>query len=69
MSRVNCVESVQIRSYFWSVFSQIRTEYGDLQTKSLYQLDGKTRTRINSVYRHFSRTCKMQESQDTLILG
>ena len=26
----HCVKSVQIRSYFWSVFSCIRTEYGDL---------------------------------------
>ena len=24
----SCVESVQIRSIFWSVFSRIRTEYG-----------------------------------------
>ena len=24
------MKSVQIRSYFWSVFSCIRTEYGDL---------------------------------------
>ena len=26
----NCMKSVQIRSFFWSVFSRIRTEYGDL---------------------------------------
>ena len=26
----HCVKSVQIWSYFWSVFSCIRTEYGDL---------------------------------------
>ena len=24
----HCMKSVQIRSYFWSVFSSIRTEYG-----------------------------------------
>ena len=30
----HCVKSVQIRSFFWSVFSHIRTEYGDLQSKS-----------------------------------
>ena len=30
----DCVKSVQIWSYFWSVFSCIRTEYGDLQSKS-----------------------------------
>ena len=26
----HCMNSVQIRSFFWSVFSYIRTEYGDL---------------------------------------
>ena len=26
---VHCVKSVQIRSYFWSVFSRIWTEYGE----------------------------------------
>ena len=25
---LHCVKSVQIRSFFWSVFSRIRTEYG-----------------------------------------
>ena len=32
----HCVKSVQIRSYFWSVFSCIRIEYGDLLHKSPY---------------------------------
>ena len=27
--RSHCVKSVQIRSFFWSVFSRIRTEYGE----------------------------------------
>ena len=30
----HCVKSVQIRSYFWSVFSCLRTEYGDLRIHS-----------------------------------
>ena len=30
----HCVKSVQIRSCFWSVFSCIRTKYGDLQCRS-----------------------------------
>ena len=29
----HCVKSVQIRSYFWSVFSCIRTEYGSPNTE------------------------------------
>ena len=35
---VHCVKSIQIRSYFWSVFSFIWTEYGDLRSKSLYSV-------------------------------
>ena len=34
----HCEKSVQIRSYFWSVFSCIRTEYGDLRSKSPYSV-------------------------------
>ena len=33
-SDVNCLKSVQIRSFFWSVFSGIRTEYGEINLKS-----------------------------------
>ena len=32
------VKSVQIRRYFWSFFSFIRTEYGDLRSKSSYSV-------------------------------
>ena len=41
-SLFHCVKSVQIQSYFWSVFSYIRTEYR------------KKRTINNSVFGHFS---------------
>ena len=34
----HCVKSVQIRSFFWSIFSCIRTEYGDLRNKSPYSV-------------------------------
>ena len=34
MYLMHCVKSVQIRSFFWSIFSCIRTEYGDLQKKN-----------------------------------
>ena len=32
----HCGKSVQKRIFFWSVFSQIQTEYGDLLRKSPY---------------------------------
>ena len=31
--KFHCVKSVQIRNFFWSVFSRIRPEFGDLQSK------------------------------------
>ena len=34
----HCMKSVQIRSFFWSVFSSIRSEYGDLRSKSLHSV-------------------------------
>ena len=36
--QLDCVKNVQIRSYFWSVFSSIRIEYGDLLRKSPYSI-------------------------------
>ena len=43
----HCVKSVQIRYFFCSVFSHIRTEYG------------KIRTRKNTVFGHFSRSVQI----------
>ena len=40
------MKSVQIRSFFWSVFSFIRTEYGKIRTKN------------NSVFGQFSHIDK-----------
>ena len=31
-----CLKSIQMRSFFWSVFFHVRTEYGDLRSKSPY---------------------------------
>ena len=33
---INCVKSAQILSFFWSVFSHIRTEYGEILRISPY---------------------------------
>ena len=32
----HCMKSVQIRSYFWSVFSCIRTEYKKIRTRKIF---------------------------------
>ena len=53
------MKSVEIRSFFWSVFSRIWTEYGDL--RSLKTECGKIRIRKNSVVGHFSRIVQKSE--------
>ena len=45
------MKSVQMRSYFWSLFSCIRTEYRKIETKN------------NSVFGLFSRSEKFSDSQ------
>ena len=42
--KLHCMKSVQIRSYFWSVFSCIQSKYRKIQTRN------------NSVFGHFSRS-------------
>ena len=37
-SNLDCVKSIQIRSYFWSVFSCIWTECGEIWSISLYSV-------------------------------
>ena len=52
----HCMKSFQIRRYFWSVFSCIRHEYGEiifLRIESKYK---KMQTRNKSVFGHFSRS-------------
>ena len=34
----HCVKTVQVRSFFWSVFSHIWTKYGDLLCKFPYSV-------------------------------
>ena len=50
---VNYVKSVQIRSFFWAVFSCIRTEYKKIQTRKI------------SVFRYFSRSSLLRSSKLT----
>ena len=60
---LHCAKSVQIRSYFWSVFSRIRTEYGEVQ--SIYRIQsecGELRTTNISVSGHFSSSANMKSA-------
>ena len=53
LSLFHCVKCVQIGSYFWSGFSHIRTEYGEIRSTNFPEC-GKTRSRNNSVFGHYS---------------
>ena len=44
MRKIDCVKSVQIRSFFLSVFSRIRTEYGEIQSISPYSIQMRENT-------------------------
>ena len=51
---IHCVKSVQIWSYFWSVFSCIWNEYGGLLHKSPYSVRiQEMRTTKKSIFGHF----------------
>ena len=57
----HCVESVQIRIFFWPVFPPIRTEYGEIRSTSLYSVRMLANTdQKNSVLGHISHTLIMQ---------
>ena len=53
----HCVKSVHILSFFWSVFSRIRTEYGDLLRKFSYsaQMRENTRQKILRIWTLFTQ--------------
>ena len=56
------VKSVQIRSFFWSVFSRIRTEYGEILHISLYSVQMRENTdQNNSKYGHFLRSASLMD--------
>ena len=53
---LDCVKSVQIRSFFCSVFSRIQSKYG------------KIRTRKNSVFGHFLRSVGLADIHINIIV-
>ena len=52
-----CVKIVQIRSFLWSVFFLIRTEYGEILSIPPYSVQMRENTdQKNSVFGHFPRS-------------
>ena len=53
----HCISSVQIRSFFWSVFSRIRNEYGEILRISPYSVRIRVNTeqkKLRISFGHFS---------------
>ena len=48
--RTHCVKSVQIRSFFWSAFCCIRTEYENLRSKSLHSVRIQENTYLDTFH-------------------
>ena len=59
----HCVKSVQKRSFFWSVFFHIRTEYE--VSLRIHSECGKIRTKKNSAFGHFSRSVSSRKILST----
>ena len=52
-----CLKIVQLRSFFWSVFSCIQIEYGDLRSTFPHSVRIQENTdQKNSIFGHFSRS-------------
>ena len=66
------MKSVQIRIFFWSVFSCIRIEYGDLLLKSPYSIqiqDNKDQKKLR-MWTLFTQCCSMKYVQiSALVFG
>ena len=64
----HCVKSVQIRSFFWSVFSRIQSECGKIRTRknsvfghAVYDSRNVSKSRSFFVFDYIPDKCKTQE--------
>ena len=53
----HCVKSVQTRVFFWSVFSRIRTEYGEIRSISPHSIRMRENTDQKKlcIWTHFTQ--------------
>ena len=73
-SEHHCGKCVQIRSFFWSVFSRIRAECGEILrifplSLRIQSQCGKIRTIKNSLFGHFSRSAPSNFSKQIFVLN
>ena len=69
MNLFHCVKSLQIRSIFWFVFSSIRTECGDLRSKSPYsvRIKGNTDQKKLRIWTRFTQLFSVKTSSANVI--
>ena len=67
LNNQHCVKCVQIRNFFWSVFSRIRTEYGEIRSISPYSVRMRENTDQKKlrIWTLFTQ-CKDTELNDTV---
>ena len=67
-TKYHCVKNEQIRSLFWSIFSCIRTEYGDLFRKSPYSalIQKNTDQKKHCIWTLFTQCIKELDSTNFL---
>ena len=63
LTKSHCVKSVQIRSYFWSVFSSIQTEYGDLDTHAV-----SVSTKLNLIWTDTFHTMSVSTKLNLILI-
>ena len=60
VQKLNTTSKYPYSELFWSVFSRILTEYGEIRSISLYLVQmGENTDRNNSEYGNFSRSAKL----------
>ena len=47
---MHCVKSVQMRSFFWSIFFRIRSEYGEIQSDHTVRSDGNVSSERKAIW-------------------
>ena len=58
----HCVKRVQTRSFFWSVFSRIWTEYGEIRSISPYSVQMReNRDQKNFLFGHFLHSSNFKD--------
>ena len=61
-----CAKSIQVRSYFWSIFSRIQSEYGKIRARKITCLD--TFNAVYDLLNNASLSVKIRSTQHNAVL-